>query len=224
MEAQEQLPTIPIPLSRAGQAAPMSLSQPRSAPVPPAVSPVPSTVPHPAVLCQQLRGLAGASAPVLAIPLAPGEVAEKDVTPPPRGFPGLSPQDLCLLLCLEAACGAASWAELPGHPSRSESPFHERQVRNCSRSRSRAEGARSARVALAPRWHVAPLGFAGSRQGRVFLALPSSGCGRCVAFICCGSIWSLGGRRHRTHVGSGHHADPKIPGCWGGPVGFLPSC
>lgn len=43
--------------------------------------------------------------------------------PPPWCFPCLSPQALCLPLCLEAAWGAASWPELPGHPSRLQGPI-----------------------------------------------------------------------------------------------------
>lgn len=182
MEAQEHLPAILIPPSRAGQAAPMSPSQPHSnasavvpstslspqqCPSSPAVSPTPlPAAPWP---CRCLFP------PVWQFRCPPGEVAQKDVALP-WGFPRLSPRDLCLPLCLEAAWGAASWAELPGHPSRlrgarSSSAGSRRRNYSCSRGCGGCPAPLG--VALAPRWQVAPLGFAGSREGRVFLAVPS---------------------------------------------------
>lgn len=115
----------------------MSLSQPHSnisaplchqqCPLSPALSPTP--VPAAPWPCPCLSPWSGNS----AVPWGGG----RERCHPTWRVP---PQDLCLPLCLEAAWGAASWAELPRHPCQPRGAYSSSQGRNCSCS-EHAEGA-----------------------------------------------------------------------------------
>lgn len=109
----------PIPLAMSSH----YISVPTSSPAPLAISP---------------NALTGTFSPGLEVPLChPGKEVGKDRTPSPWYFPSLSPQDLHLPLCLEAVWGAASWAELPGHPSPLRGPHratHAGSTRSCCKT------------------------------------------------------------------------------------------